>query len=302
MTRAARAFLVMAATLMALSWSSPTRACTACACGSSASLPAGAEIPWGGRLRTGVVLTTSGTHTSDKLGRADAMGATLSGLLLWAPSSDLMLDVAVPLGARVLLHDGVGEGVGVGMGDVDVGGRVFARDRAFAPTWLGGLRVGARLPTTTWLRRDDGSSRARAVQPGLGELGLSAQLQGVYAPNRTLAFVGIVDGQLPLLSLYDDVTSGALVEARAFALLRANGLVSVRGGLGARGNADARRDDDVERAKASSEARAVAFVEAGVVADLSTELQLAVTAQVPTLGLGEVGESPRLSAALLFDW
>ena len=303
MTRPFGAFVVACVVALAALSSAPAQACTACACGSAASLPMGAEVPWAGRLRAGVVVNTTGTSNSTALGRADVLGASVNGVLLWAPRRGLMVDVAVPLGARLQLHDGVAEGRGVGVGDIDVGARVVAQDRAFAPTWLGGLRLGARLPTTTWLRREDGQSRSRAIQPGLGELGLAAQLQGVFAPTRDITLVALVDGLLPLMSAYDSSRSGAAVDARTFGLLRANAVVSARLGLWARGTAAAHHDRVAAKAAALvDEARAAGGVEAGVVVDLSPEVQLGILSAVPVLSVGDVVEAPRLSASLLFDW
>ena len=287
--------------------SAPAKACTACACGSSAALPMGTEVPYAERLRTGVVLQTASTRETGSLGTSTALASNLVGVLLWAPWRGLMVDAALPLGGRLQWHDDALEGRSVGLGDVDVGARLLWQNRGFAPTLMAGVRLGARLPTTTWLRRDDGASRPRALQPGLGEVGGALQLQGAYAPNPTTTVVATVDGLVPLVSVYDDRHSGALVEARLLALWRFHPSASLRGGvLGRHVGDDVVTDPDAgtdnKVAVPQSTARQSLLVETGVSLDLTSSTQLALTVAIPAWQTGKVQDGPRITTALVFDW
>jgi hypothetical protein len=259
-------------------------------------LPLGTEVPYAGRLRTSTVLQMGSVRRNNALGVSQSTSATLMGAALWSPTRSLGIDVAVPLAARVVTHDGVREAYGVGVGDVDVGGRLFLADRTFAPRAVAGLRLGARLPTTTWLRRPDGQSLPRGVQPGTADAAATVQLFGVALPTSTLTLTGVVDALAPLANREGEITGGFVVEGRAFAIWRAAEAVSVRGG----GAATLVTASDTK--SAAPDARQAVFAEVGVSVDVDASTFVAVVVAMPTWRGGRDAEGPRATLSWTRDW
>jgi hypothetical protein len=280
-------------------------ACTACACGSAAALPIGSEIPWAGRVRTGVVVNSASTVNEDALGVVTAKAVDVAGVVLWAPAPAVVVDAIVPLGLRELGHDGVVEGRGVGLGDLAAGARVVWRDRAFAPSLVLSSRLGGRAPSTTWLTRADGSARPRALQPGLGEATVDVQLQAVLMASSPITVALAIDAAAPLASLRDSVRSGPTVAGRGFALWRVDRRASVRGGVAVSAIGDDVKNTSADAftdGKTNDVGRVTAFVEAGVGVDLSDDVMVAAVAAVPVSWMGDLRDGSRTSLSLMIDW
>jgi hypothetical protein len=273
----------------------PARACAACACGSTAALPVGTELPFAGRVRTSVSLQAATTTTTDSTGAVTVTALGLPVTAMVAVHEALTLDVTVPLGLRLRADAQHGvDGRGVGVGDVVVGARAVWRDRPFAPRLVLGARVGAMLPTTTVLRRADGAPMASALQPGTAGLAPVLELSGAWFVGDVVV-VATASGLAPLWSRLDEVEA-ASAQARAFTLWRLDERLTLRGGLIARatGPGDSAHRDD---------RRVGVGPEVGVIVDVVTDVAVAATASVPLPVVGgAVVEGGRAELTLLVDW
>jgi hypothetical protein len=305
------ALLLLVGVLLAVADARPARACAACACGSNAALPAGAELPFAGRLRTTTSLIVTSTTTTSRLGSAVVTAASLPLTLTRAIDEHVSLDVTFPLGLR-LLSDGEhgGGGWGVGGGDLVVGARGVWRDRALAPRLMLGGRVGAILPTTTALRRGDGALRAAALQPGGAALGPVLEASAAWFAAPETVVMTTWTGLAPLWSLLAHPEAPSLL-GRAFVLRRVTDRLSLRAGALVRATAPGATALDAKAPGATApgdeaggdEARVGVGPEVGVVVDLRTDVILAATASVPAWhGGGDIFDGGRAELALAVDW
>lgn len=290
-----RAALLLLVVLLVVVETTPARACAACACGSTAALPVGTELPFAGRVRTSVSLQAATTTTTDSTGAVTVTALGLPVTAMVAVHEALTLDVTVPLGLRLRAdaHHGV-DGRGAGVGDVVFGARAVWRDRPFAPRLVLGARVGAMIPTTTILHRDDGDPMAAALQPGTAGLAPILELSGAWLTGDVV-IVATVAGLAPLWSRLDEVEASS-AQARAFTLWRVDKRLTLRGGLIARATArgDSAHGDDT---------RVGVGPEFGVVVDVITDVAVAATASVPLPVVGgAVVEGGRAELTLLVDW
>jgi hypothetical protein len=164
---------VSAALLLCVVWA-PVRAsaCASCGAGDPSLTLAGTEQPFGGRVRLSLAVASTGATTgADVLAeRRLTLGAA------WAPVSWAMFSATAPVAWRELDHPTLERETGVGPGDLDVRGRfVVLRDRAFAPTHLVTLQLGARIPLAPALAdaqgralSDDAQTASRTVAPLVG--------------------------------------------------------------------------------------------------------------------------------------
>jgi hypothetical protein len=285
--------LVLTVLLAVVVDAAPAAACAACACGSTAALPVGTELPFVGRVRTSVGLTAASTTTKDSTGAVTVGAIGLPVTAMVAVHEALTLDVTVPLALRLRgdAQRGV-DGHGVGVGDVVVGARAVWRDRAFAPHLVLGGRLGAMLPTTSILRRSDGVPMADALQPGTASLAPVLELSGAFFAGDVVV-VATTTGLVPLWSRLDE-NEAASTQARLFALWRLNERLTLRGGVIGRGTAGSTHGDD---------ARVGVGPEVGVVIDVVTDVAVAAIASVPLpVAGGAVVEGGRAELTLLVDW
>jgi hypothetical protein len=287
--------LLLTVVLAVVAHSTPAVACAACACGSTAALPVGTELPFVGRVRTGVGLAAATTTTNDVTGAVTAAAITLPLTAMVAVHEALTFDVTVPLGLRLRIDDERGvDGQGAGVGDVVVGARAVWRDRAFAPRLVFGGRLAAMLPTTSIVRRADGSAMAAALQPGTASFAPVLELSGAWFAGDVV-LVGTATGLLPVWSRLDALEA-ASTQARLFGLWRIDERLTLRGGVIGRATASG---DKTHR----DDARASVGPELGVVVDVVTDVAVAATASVPLpLAGGAVNEGGRAEVTLLIDW
>lgn len=271
----------------------PARACAACACGSTAALPVGTELPFVGRVRTSVGLAATSTTTTDSTGAVTVGALGLPVTAMMAVHEALTLDVTVPLGLRLRADDHHGvDGQGFGVGDVVVGARAVWRDRAFAPRLVLGGRLGAMLPTTSILRRTDGTPMADALQPGTASLAPLVEVSGAFFVGDVVV-VATATGLVPLWSRLDEVEATSS-QARLFGLWRLDERLTLRGGVIGRATAGSAHGDV---------ARVGVGPEVGVVVDVVTDVAVAATASVPLPVVGgAVVEGGRAELSLLVDW
>jgi len=287
-----RALLLLLA-LVAIIDATPVRACAACACGTTAALPVGTELPFVGRVRTSVGLVWSTTSTTDSTGTVTVAAPVMPVTAMVAVHEALTLDVTVPLGLRLRADDRHGvDGQGFGVGDIVVGARAVWRDRALAPRLVLGGRLGAMLPTTSILRRADGTPMADALQPGTASLAPLVEVSGAWFVGDVVV-VATASGLAPLWSRLDEVES-ASSQVRLFALWRLDERLTLRGGVISRATAGSAHGDD---------ARIGVGPEVGVVVDVVTDVAVAATASVPLpVAGGAVVEGGRAELSLLVDW
>lgn len=297
---------LLSTTLLAtLLWSAPSSACAACACGSTAALPVGAELPFAGRLRLALSTQAFSTTTADPLGDVTLFGGAGVVTIMGAITNAVVVDASVPLSLRLRRTGGTIDGRSVGLGDMGLGVRFVWADRAFGPHLAASVRLGATLPSSTTLTGSDGQPLTNPLQPGAGALAPQLQLTGVWLPSPTVSVMGSLSGTGPLLGLRDDL-GAAVVEGRVLALVRATEQVSLRGGLLARGVSDtltAVTIVDSHLTTHHGDARAAVGPEVGVTIDLDTDLALAATASLPIVGVGDaVSDGGRAELTLLVDW
>ncbi len=298
--------LLSTALLSGLLWSSPSSACAACACGSTAALPVGAELPFAGRLRMALSTQAFSTTTADPLGDVTLFGGAGAVTIMAAVNDAIVVDVSVPLSLRLRRTGGTIDGRSVGLGDMGLGVRFVWADRPFGPRLAASVRLGATLPSSTTLTDSDGQPLTIPLQPGAGALAPHLQLTGVWLPSPTVSVMGSLSGTAPLLGVRDDL-GAAVVEGRVLGLVRATEQVSLRGGLLARGVSDTLATlavvDDTHVTTHHGDARAAVGPEVGVTIDLDTDIALAATASLPIVGVGDaVTDGGRAELTLLVDW
>jgi hypothetical protein len=293
---------LLAAVLAALLWAAPSSACAACACGSTAALPVGAELPFAGRWRVALSTQAFSTTTADPLGDVLLQGGTGAVTIVAAVTDAIVVDVSLPLSLRLRRTGGTIDGRSMGMGDMALGARLVWTDRAFGPHLALSVRVGAMLPTSLTLTGGDGSPLSTSMQPGFAALAPQLQLTGVWLLSTTTSLLGSLSATAPLVGRRDTL-GAAVVEARLLGLGRASERVSVRGGLVARGVSDTISADALDGSHRDGEARAAVGPEVGVTVDIDTDVALAATASVPVVGIGgAVTEGGRAELTLIIDW
>lgn len=292
--------------LSALLWSAPSSACAACACGSTAALPVGAEFPFAGRIRMALSTQAFSTTTADPLSDVTLFGGAGAVTIMVAVNRAIVVDGSLPLSLRLRRTDGIVDGRSVGLGDMGLGVRLVWTDRAFGPRLAASVRLGATLPTSQTLTGHTGTPLSTSMQPGAAALAPQLQLTGVWLPSQTLSVMGSVAGTAPALGLRADL-GAAVVEGRLLAIVRATDIVSLRGGLLARGVSDTLSAGDDEHAdhdgEHHSDARDAVGPEVGVTIDLGTDIALAATASLPVVAFGgAVTDGGRAELTLLVDW
>jgi hypothetical protein len=124
-------------------------ACAACACGDPTLTVMGAEQPFHGRRRFSAELLyrTDGVGAQGAPEWVDLQQLRLTLGLAYAPLDWLMVSGSVPL----VLQDSftaAGRAQAMALGDSQLSAKAYVfRDRAFGPSHLVGLLVGAKLPT-----------------------------------------------------------------------------------------------------------------------------------------------------------
>jgi hypothetical protein len=292
--------------LMTLLWAAPSSACAACACGSTAALPVGAELPFAGRWRVALSTQAFSTTTADPLGDVLLQGGSGAVTIVAAVTDAVIVDVSVPLSLRLRRTGGITggtiDGRSVGLGDAALGVRLVWTDRTFGPRFSASIRLGATLPTSLTLTGRSGTPLSTSLQPGAGALAPQLQLTGVWLPSSTVSLLASLSGTAPLVGLRDEL-GAAVVEGRLLGLVRATQRVSVRGGLLARGVSDTMLADPADPADHDRSARAVIGPEAGITVDVDTDIAVAATASVPVVAPGgAVTEGGRAELTLLVDW
>ncbi len=275
--------------------SSPVAACAVCGCGTNAALPAGAEQPFAGRLRTTLSLSTSSTVEHEAVD-STAVGATAALAVSGAVDDRVVVDAFVPVGVRAGFHGEDFEGWGAGVGDVGGGVRFVVSDRRYRPRLTGSLRLGLLAPTTTLLRDDNGAPMSSHLQPGNAELAAQLTTTLTWLASPTLTFVGVAAGSAPAWSAAT-LKSGTVAEVHAFTLLRANDSVSVRAGAAAliAGSSRAAAVD-------GHDGRAAVAPEVGVTVEPALDVAVSFVVAVPVRIAGSVDDGPRVSLSLSRDW
>lgn len=224
MMRLPAAVLFAAVTTSTL-WSMPAAACPSCACGVQNPTRLGADVPFAGRARVGVVSTTATLREDDMV--LLASDVTVAGSL--ALTDFLVVEGAVPLSSRFVLEPEAVTGRAVGLGDGRVGVRVVAwRDRVFAPRLLVAARLQAVLPTapTLFVRN---VPVEMALQPGGGAVALNGSLALLARPTPRLLLGLDVGAQSPLLSVRDNASAGTTGQVSTSAQFDVTDLLAVRG-------------------------------------------------------------------------
>lgn len=199
-------------------------ACPSCACGVQNPTRLGADVPFAGRARVGVVSTTSTLREDDMV--LLASDVTIAGSL--ALTDAVVVEGAVPLSTRFVLEPEGVTGRAVGLGDGRLGVRVVAwRDRAFAPRLLVAGRVQAVLPTapTLWVRN---VPVEMALQPGGGAVAVNGSLALLVRPTTRLLLGVDVAAQTPLLSIRDNGSAGTTGQLSTSAQFDVTDLLAVR--------------------------------------------------------------------------
>jgi hypothetical protein len=274
------------------------RACAACGCGSQAPLPLGSELPFAGRFRTAVLLTSVPTTRTDRLGSASLLAGQGALALAFSFDEHWVVDGTVPLGARVLTHDDTVEASGVGVGDVDVGVRYVLRGGGLSA----GVRLAGQAPTTSVIRDRSGDAINGAVQPGPAAWGVSAQGHVAYERGPLLGVLTVA-GAAPL-STSLPWQSGPGLQARAVAYLRATPVVSAVVGASA-----LLAGDTTSAGRRLADARVSVGPEAGIVLEIALDWTVSVSAWVPasTTMLApapktSVTDGARVILAVAKDW
>ncbi len=223
MTRLHDALMFAAVTTSTL-LSMPAAACPSCACGVQNPTRLGADVPFAGRARVGLVSTTSTLREDDMV--LLASDVTVAGSL--ALTDFLVVEGAVPLSTRLVLEDVGITGRAVGLGDGRVGVRVVAwRDRAFAPRVLVAVRAQAVLPTapTLFVRH---VPVEMALQPGGGAVAFNGSI-AVMARPTTRWLLGLdVAAQTPLITVRDNASAGTRAQVSGSAQFDVMDLLAVR--------------------------------------------------------------------------
>lgn len=170
MCRLAHAALVLLG-LMTLWAHEPGRAlaCATCSVGDPTLTSMGLQQPFAGRLRASAEVS----HRSERVGtrdvdRIELTEQRMSAALAYAPSRNLLATIQVPVVARQVRLVNLAEERFVGLGDVELRGRlVVVRDREIAPRHLLSLVVGVRVPTAP-LRQDARGQLPAEMQTGTG--------------------------------------------------------------------------------------------------------------------------------------
>jgi hypothetical protein len=205
--------------------SMPASACPSCACGVQNPTRLGADVPFAGRARVGVVSTTSTLHEDDMV--LLASDVTVAGSV--ALTDVLVVEGAVPLSTRLVVQAAGITGRGVGLGDGRVGVRMVAwRDRAFAPRLLVAARLQAVLPTAPMLFVR-GVPVAMALQPGGGAVAVNGGLALLGRPTSRLLLGVDVAVQTPLLTIRDNASAGTTGQLSTSAQFDVTDLLAVRG-------------------------------------------------------------------------
>lgn len=122
---------------------SPAQACASCGAGDPTLTLAGTEQPFAGRVRVSLATSSAGTASADE----QTADHRLTAGVAWAPWSWLMLSASAPFVLRDVTTSSLERQGAVGLGDLDLRARfVVLRDRAFRPTHLVTLQIGARFP------------------------------------------------------------------------------------------------------------------------------------------------------------
>lgn len=216
--------LVLLLGATSIAWSMPASACPSCACGVQNPTRLGADVPFAGRLRVGVVSTTATLREDDMV----LLASDLSVAGSFAVTDFLVVEGALPLSTRFVLEPDAMTGRAVGLGDGRVGVRLVAwRDRAFAPRLLVAVRAQAVLPTAPTLFVRDVPVEM-ALQPGGGAVALNGSVALLARPTPRLLLGLDVAAHTPLLAVRDDASAGTTGQVSTLAQFDVTDLLAVR--------------------------------------------------------------------------
>lgn len=299
-----RAVVVAAAVVAALLRVTPAAACPSCGCGVANPTRLGADIPFAGRARVGLVLTSSSLHEGDM-----ALGASdLSVAGSFALTDFLVVEGAVPLSARFVLEpskdgDDVDmTGRAVGLGDARLGARaVVFRDRSFAPRLMVATRAQVVVPTAPQLTLR-GVPVAMGLQPGAGALAVNGSVAVLYRPISRLLLSIDVGGQTPLWTL-DGASAGTTAQLQTSAQFDVTDVVSVRGTATGQATHAPVADHHGVRTASINERGAV-FAGAGLAFTIRPEILAIVDVEVPVVAIGDpaIRDGARLTAGVVYDF
>ncbi|HVZ33521.1 MAG TPA: hypothetical protein VG963_13910, partial [Polyangiaceae bacterium] len=217
----------------------------------------------------------------------------------WAPLSELVLSLDVPLAIRATTDANLARSGSRGLGEIELRAKWFLwRDRAFAPRWLAAALVTTKLPTAAWYRDAQGRELPPEAQPGTGSLdgGWGASMAG---------FFGALSGYAALLFRTPLETRaayrpGSAADATLSLQIQAAQWGAVRGVGALRWDGTAREGGQLD----PDSGGLIALAGADVLLGIGVDSQLALGFRLPMVSHsnGAQREGARIGLALMSDW
>jgi hypothetical protein len=275
--------------------------CAVCATADPMADAPGNERAFAGRLRATLDARTGGASAADPDGASvDVVDRRLEGTVAWAPSSTLLLSLAVPLLDRTITSRGQ-EVDQASLGDVEARAQMEAwADRYASVRRRLVLFVGTKVPTAPLQADASGALLPSVLQPGCSSI--VPILGAAYVASRA-PWSWMASGTILLPFVVRDAAPHAGDSLRASFV----GQWQPVRWLGARGGLAGRLDGGGLLADGESDPSSggfVGYVSADALISPATDLVLSLGGMVPVVQAwrGEHHEEPILAASAAYDF